>query len=40
MLNLKTNLKQINNKKTLVNLFEDIVLVTVYQQQQKNRDQK
>ena len=25
---LKTNLKQINNKKTLVNLYEDIVLVT------------
>ena len=28
MLNLKTNLKQINDKRTLVNLYKDIVLVT------------
>ena len=28
MLKLKTNLKQINNKKTFVNIYEDIVLVT------------
>ena len=37
-----TNLKQINNKRTLVDLYKDIVLVTrlndiVYQQQHKNR---
>ena len=47
MLNLKTNLKQINNKRTLVNSYKDIKLVTrlcifcydiVYQQQHKNRD--
>jgi hypothetical protein len=28
MLNLKTNLKQINDKRTLVTLYKDIVLVT------------
>ena len=28
MLKLKTNLKQINNKRTLVNLYKDMVLVT------------
>ena len=28
MLNLKTNLKQINDKKILFNLYKDIVLVT------------
>ena len=47
MLNLKTNLKQINDKRTLVNLYKDIVLVTrlrifcatlFYQQQHKSRD--
>ena len=37
-----TILKQINNKRTLVDLYKDIVLVTrlndiVYQQQHKNR---
>ena len=42
------NLKQIHNKRTLINLYKDIVLVTrvrifctydiVYQQQQKSRD--
>ena len=39
------NLKQINSKRTLVNSYKDIILVTshflsdiVYQQQLKNRD--
>ena len=44
---LKTNLEQINNKGTLVNLYKDFVLLTrrmhflyniVYQQQHKIRD--
>ena len=46
-INFITNLKQINNKRTLVNLFKDIVLVTrgtnflydiVYQPQHNSRD--
>ena len=43
-LKLKTNLKHINDKRLLVNLYKDIVLVTrvlydiVYQEQHKSRD--